>query len=128
MKKITSEWIEKAEGDYRVAKRESLPEDAVYDIVCFHSHQCIEKYLKAALVENNVEFEKIHDLELLMNRCKEFMPLLENNRENFIWLTQFSVRVRYPGFEATKNDAKKALSITTKLRKIVRNFFKLSVD
>jgi HEPN domain-containing protein len=128
MKKITSEWVEKAEGDYKVALRESAAQDPVYDVVCFHCHQCLEKYLKAILVENNVEFEKIHDLEALMYICKEFLPALERNRDNLIWLTQFSVRVRYPGFSSKKKDTQKALSVVRKLRTIIRNYFQLEAN
>lgn len=125
MKKITSEWIEKAEGDYRVAVRESKAKDPVYDVICYHCQQCIEKYLKAILVESNIEFEKIHDLEALMYFCKDHLPALESHREDLIWLTQFAVRVRYPGFGATKQDTRKALSMTGKLRSLVRRFFSL---
>ena len=126
MEKITSEWIEKAEGDFKVAVRESSAEDAVHDAICFHCHQCVEKYLKAVLVENSVKFDKVHDLEILLDNCKSFLPKLENNREKFIWLTQFSVRVRYPGFEATKKESLKALFFAKRLRNGIRKFFKLT--
>jgi HEPN domain-containing protein len=126
MKKIASEWIEKAEGDFKVAVRESEADDAVYDIVCYHCQQCIEKYLKAVLVENNVEFEKIHDLEALMHFCKTSLPILQDHVEYLIWLTQYSVRVRYPGFGATKRDMKKALSVAKRLRLVIRDFFELA--
>ena len=39
MKKISAEWIEKAEGDFKVAARESEADDAVYDVVCYHCQQ-----------------------------------------------------------------------------------------
>ncbi len=125
MKKMSAEWVQKAEGDYRVAARESAAPDAVCDAVCFHCHQCVEKYLKAVLVEHDVDFEKIHDLEALMYVCKPFAPGLEKHREGLIWLTQFSVRVRYPGFTARKSDAKKALSITRQLRSLIRDLLSL---
>jgi HEPN domain-containing protein len=125
MKKMSAEWIQKAEGDYRVAARESAAPDAVCDAVCFHCHQCVEKYLKAVLIEHDVDFEKIHDLEALMYVCKPFTPGLEKHREGLIWLTQFSVRVRYPGFRARKSDAKKALSITRQLRSLIRDLLSL---
>lgn len=37
-----------------------------YDAVCFHSQQCVEKYLKALLQEYNIAFGKIHDLPVLL--------------------------------------------------------------
>jgi HEPN domain-containing protein len=128
MKKISAEWVEKAEGDFKVAVRESETDDPVYDIVCYHCQQCIEKYLKAVLVEKDVEFEKIHDLEALMYLCKDYLSALRDHIEDLIWLTQFSVRVRYPGFGATKKDMKKGLSVAKKLRIPIRDFFGLATE
>ena len=48
MKLITEEWVNKAEGDFATAQREIQVENMPnYDAVCFHSQQCLEKYLKA---------------------------------------------------------------------------------
>ena len=127
MKRIAAEWVEKAEGDFKVAVRESEADDAVYDIVCYHCQQCVEKYLKAILVEKDVEFEKIHDLEALMYLCKDYLSVARNRVEDLIWLTQFSVRVRYPGFGATKRDMKKALLVAKRLRLLLRDFFGLTI-
>jgi HEPN domain-containing protein len=50
MKQITREWIEKAEGDFATAEREAAVDQSPnYDAVCFHTQQCAEKYLKAAV-------------------------------------------------------------------------------
>ncbi len=125
MKKLTKEWIEKAEGDYKVSINEQNAEESVYDAICFHAHQCIEKYMKAILVEKGESFEKIHDLELLLKQCKQFIPELEKEKEALIWLTQFSVRVRYPGFCASGKDAKRAVRIMKRIRKTLRKRFGL---
>ena len=54
MHALTSEWIAKAEADWRVANREiRVQHGASYDAVCFHSQQCVEKYLKAFLQEKS---------------------------------------------------------------------------
>jgi len=124
MKEITKEWIKKAEEDYMVAVRESkLPPFPTYT-VCFHSQQCVEKYMKAILQENGVSFGKIHDLEILLKDCKKFLPELEDFREELIWLTTFAVEIRYPGFNATKKEAKKALDIMKKIRKVLKRYFR----
>jgi HEPN domain-containing protein len=48
MKPLTSEWVEKAEGDFATAGREiRVRKTPNFDAVCFHAHQCAEKYLKA---------------------------------------------------------------------------------
>jgi len=37
MKPVTREWVEKAEGDYRVAADQWEAADPVYDAICFHA-------------------------------------------------------------------------------------------
>lgn len=50
MKPLTREWVEKTEGDFLTAARESrVRKSPNYDAVCFHAQQCAEKYLKARL-------------------------------------------------------------------------------
>ena len=52
MNPLTSEWIEKAEGDLLTAEREYRARNRPnYDAVCFHAQQTAEKYLKAWLQE-----------------------------------------------------------------------------
>jgi HEPN domain-containing protein len=77
MKPLTKEWIKKAEKDFRVAKREINAEPPSLNAVCFHAQQCVEKYLKAVLQENEVVFQKIHDLEVLLHQSLSFIPELE---------------------------------------------------
>ena len=45
MKPETTEWIDKAEGDWKVAQREMQAPDPVWNVVCFLAEQCAEKYL-----------------------------------------------------------------------------------
>ena len=45
MKPETQEWIDKAEGDRKVARREIQTADPVWNVVCFLAQQCAEKYL-----------------------------------------------------------------------------------
>jgi len=41
-------WVEKAENDLRNGEYVlTLEEECPTDTVCFHAHQCAEKYLKA---------------------------------------------------------------------------------
>ena len=124
MKKITGEWIHKAEGDYQVACRELETQPPVPEAVCFHAQQCLEKYLKAILQENDLAFEKIHDLDVLLQQCKEFIPPLEKHRDELVKLSIYAVDVRYPGFEISIDEAKVCAQIMAKIRKIIRGYFK----
>lgn len=95
MKPLTEEWIRKAEEDYRVANREMKAEPPSFNAVCFHAQQCVEKYLKAVLQENEVLFQKVHDLEVLLSQCLTLIPDLEALRTDAQKLNVFAVEVRY---------------------------------
>jgi len=60
-------WIEKAEQDFVSAGILSKRRAKLNDVVCFHSQQCVEKYLKALLIHHRVRFPKTHDLTELLN-------------------------------------------------------------
>jgi HEPN domain-containing protein len=66
MKPLTGEWVEKAEGDwvslYREIRARNNPN---YDAACFFAQQCVEKYIKARLIEADIYFKKVHDLTYL---------------------------------------------------------------
>lgn len=123
MKPLTEEWVRKAEEDYRVAKREIEAEPPSFNAVCFHAQQCVEKYLKAVLQENEVAFQKVHDLAILLDQCRSFVPELEGLREDLQKLNVFAVEVRYPGFEAQRRDAEEALSAMEKASMAIRPYF-----
>jgi len=63
MNAVVKEWIAKAEEDWRVANREfQITNEPAYAIVCYHSQQCAEKYMKALLISHNIRPEYTHDL------------------------------------------------------------------
>ena len=98
MKEETRKWIAKALNDYKTAEKLlKLPENEVItDTLCFHCQQTVEKLLKAFLVENDINFGKVHSLEYLIKLCstvdKEFEKLYEVARK----LSDYAVDVRYP--------------------------------
>jgi|SRR5882724_5382948 len=51
MKKVTAEWVKKAEADHRSMTVLREQEPPVHDVVCFHAQQCAEKYLKGLMEE-----------------------------------------------------------------------------
>ena len=75
---------------------------------CFHAQQCVEKYLKAQLVQVNIRFSKTHDLNLLLDLNLPGEPLWSVFRPMLIELTRFAVAFRYPGESATRDMAKRA--------------------
>ena len=66
MKLSTREWVKKAENDFKAACQILRQrKDMVPDAGCFFCQQCIEKYLKARLMDAGITFPRTHDLRLL---------------------------------------------------------------
>jgi HEPN domain-containing protein len=104
------EWVEKAEGDFHTAKRErAVTEYPNYDAVCFHSQQCVEKYLKSALVYNDIPIKKSHNLVILLGMVVPIHPLWEAWRKSLRLLNSYAVEFRYPGDTAIKEEAEESL-------------------
>jgi HEPN domain-containing protein len=110
MKPLAREWVKKAENDFKVAALLlRRPKDRVPDAVCFHCQQCVEKYLKARLVEAGVSFPKSHDLFLLVNLVSGVEPHWLAFSSAAKAITNYAVDFRYPGHSATSREARNAL-------------------
>jgi HEPN domain-containing protein len=121
MKPTTREWVKKAENDFKVA---SLilrrRKDVVPDAACFFCQQCIEKYLKARLLEAGIIFPRTHDLLQLLNACVQIEPLWSAYAKVVDAMSDYAVDFRYPGHSATLREAKAALRHCESLRAEVR--------
>ena len=122
MQPLTSDWIQKAEGDFVTAGRElrarKLPN---HNACCFHAQQCAEKYLKARLQEAQIRFPKTHDLLKLLELVLQKEPFWETLRPALTYLNEFAVSFRYPGESADKATAKEAFGFCAIVRKEVRH-------
>jgi len=123
MQPLTSEWIQKAEGDLATARRELRARTAPnYDAACFHAQQCAEKYLKALLQEAVTPFGKTHNLSLLLDLLKDQYPALELIRPTLAMLNAYAVEYRYPGESADKTVARQAVKMAEEVRQLVVGF------
>jgi len=124
-----SEWVQKAEEDYHTAvtmvrkRKHKAP-----DNVCFCSQQCIEKYLKAFLIQHRISFPKTHALRELLDLVVRVDASLESIREDVTTLQPYAVDVRYPGFSATIQEAKEAVQLMKRLRALLRPKLGLPVE
>jgi len=110
MNPLTREWVDKAEGDYVVARRELRARRSPnFDAACFHAQQAAEKYMKACLHAAGVRFGKTHDLVALLKPLLPIQPEWELLREAARTLTDCAVRFRYPGASADKAKARQAV-------------------
>ena len=125
MKPLTEEWVTKADGDFATAGRELRARKAPnYDAVCFHTQQCVEKYLKAVLQEEDVPF-RTHNLSALLDKVTEAYPYVEVIRPSLHLLNAFAIDFRYPGESADKALAGKAYLLCRDVRHTIRELLHL---
>ena len=116
----SEEWIEKAEADFKGAEGMNRRKVPLPDLVCFHCQQCIEKYLKAYLIQQGETPPRTHDLAELLSRSISYDATFSALRTPALTLNLYSVGYRYPGDTATVVEAKEAMRTTRSLRKILR--------
>ena len=114
------EWAEYAEEDLILAKSALRRSKPLTIGSCFHSQQCAEKYFKAILVSQNVEFPKTHDLLILNTLCIDSGIFTGFTKEDLGRLSGYAVRTRYPGNQPSPEEAKDALEIAINIRKFAR--------
>ncbi|MFH0793123.1 MAG: HEPN domain-containing protein, partial [bacterium] len=88
--------------------------------VTFHSQQCAEKYLKALLQREDITPPRTHDLPTLLDALAATHPDLESYRPHCAFLAPFAIQSRYPGEEATAEDAREAIVRLEPLREAIR--------
>jgi HEPN domain-containing protein len=120
---IIKEWITKADQDFEFARINLEEEKQFFAQICFHFNQSAEKYLKAFIIANSLEFRKIHDLHLLLKQCKSKDPSFFQLEDDCEYLATFYIETRYPVHWPTmfsKKEAEKA----HRAAKNIRNFLK----
>jgi HEPN domain-containing protein len=118
---LVDQWIAKAAEDIGLARHivgTNLPFVAAAG---FHCQQAVEKYLKALLVDRQVEFPKTHDLGDLLDLIEPFDADLAAEMKGITWLTPYGVDFRYPSdLPAMSGEkAKQALELAVKVEAAV---------
>jgi HEPN domain-containing protein len=120
--KYLMEWVHKAKEDYETAitliRKRKRPTP---NVVCFHSQQCAEKYLKAFLVQQKVVFPKTRDLRELRRLALTTDPSFDLITDLLLHPSPYAVEFRYPGEEATVEEAREAVTTVKTVRRFVRD-------
>jgi HEPN domain-containing protein len=115
-KELVKEWLNKADADYETALLlYKKKKKNIYYIIAFHCQQAIEKYLKALLICDKIDFPKTHDLIRLLDLIKTKDSFLNGIRKELNLLNPFAVGFRYPGENIESGDLIKIVKITKKL-------------
>jgi len=120
MKKLTREWVQKAEEDMAAAQRLAKAKPVLNGAICFHCQQAAEKYFKALLQETGLPIPYIHDLVDLLAILLAKDASLKELQEGLAELTHVAVDTRYPGKKASIQDSRSSLKLAEKVRKEIR--------
>ena len=119
------QWIKLAKDDINLAEFGlTMKSSCPYKLLAFHAQQCIEKYLKAYLVYNEIDFPFTHNLgvliDLYINIDKKFLNLKEAET-----LTRYGIITRYPSFdrEINKEEAIKCVNIAKDIQNFILKLF-----
>ena len=112
------EWIEKADHDLGSAKIIYLHLPEYFDTIAFHCQQSVEKYIKAILIFEKIEFQRSHYLVYLLELLSQKIDIDESKFKNAFTLNNFGVQIRYPNkiIKLTKEELESAIHISEEFR------------
>ena len=90
--------------------------EELHDAVVFHAQQCVEKLLKARLIQLNQPIQKVHDLVAVSRHLASVDSDWQWDEENLSDLSTGAVLARYPGFETTADDADELFALAGEIR------------
>ncbi len=118
---LIDEWVAKAENNYisalDLAQRQKYQ---VPDVICNQCQQCAEKYLKAILVQRNIYFPKVHDMDRLESLVAQVEPNIGRLHNELKLLDPYGVDVKYPGLPVSEEQAKEAIKAMRAIRRFAR--------
>ncbi len=127
-KQYIRSWLAKANEDLKVSLVLIKDEMPLTSPICFHCQQAVEKFFKAFLATNGVDFPKTHDVDYLLELCKKININLFENIDT-LDLNLFSVDIRYPGDEYNPNlaETKNYIALANQIKGIVEQEISKSI-
>jgi len=117
--KIVQEWADRAKDDLESAAV-ILKETDNYEISTYHSHQAMEKIIKAALLKKGETFKFIHDLNTLFQQLFG-EGVKQSLLDKVSFVNSMYPVLRYPtGDRITKEQAEKSLAIANEIFEIIK--------
>jgi HEPN domain-containing protein len=117
-RKITQEWLSKAQSDYLFAEASLREFSGFYSQICILCHDVVEKYLKAFLISQGKRPDRIHDLLAILIECRQIDPTLDVVLTQCAILNDYYIPLKYPSHypEMTQDQAEEAFSAACAVR------------
>ncbi len=128
LRDYVNKWLFRADEDVAVIDRLIQTKPQAYaSTICFHAQQAVEKYLKAVLAWNGVDFPRTHDVDFLPAECRKVAGG-ELDSIDLKSLTDFGVSVRYPDdfYVPDLSEATYYAQVARELKSIVLRLIKFS--
>ena len=111
-RKITQEWLNKAQSDYLFAEASLREFTGFYSQICILCHDVVEKYLKAFLISQGKRPDRIHDLLAILNESCQVDPTLNVISTQCGILNDYYIPLKYPSHypEMTQEQAVEAFA------------------
>ena len=90
-----AEWLRHARSDLAVASQAVAP-DILFETLCFHAQQAVEKSIKAVLLQKGVVFPYTHDIARLITLVNTAGIPWQEALNPSADLTEYAVETRYP--------------------------------
>jgi HEPN domain-containing protein len=115
---LATQWLAKADQDIKAAAALLGAESPLLYPACFHAQQAAEKYLKALLTWQQIEFPKTHDIDQLLDLLQPSSSETAAALRQAAALTPYGVELRYPGEQSDPDidEAERAVALAEVVR------------
>ena len=109
-------WLEKAELDYLSMHALLKHDPPLHATALFHAQQCVEKLLKAGIVNSSHEPDRTHDLVMLSRALADADHRWTWEAAELRLLSFAAVRLRYPHTAVTAAHAENGVELCERVR------------
>ena len=123
MKPELQEWLTRASEDLEALSE--LKPDRTPSVIAALAHQAIEKTLKAAWIELNLEPPMTHDLEMLWARVASRVaksPETDDFDDVLFEVNDYGIKARYPELPVPPRFARDAVGMTLRVCGVVKTW------
>ena len=116
------DWLRHARSDLAIACHAIAP-DILYETLCFHTQQAVEKSLKAVLVAKGIEIPDTHSIARLITAINEVNVDWPEEMNAVAELSEYALQIRYPGMlrDVSKKDYEFALELAKRVMAWAKN-------